>query len=130
MNIDEKIAKQLNDDAAEIDRILASENKELSNLLNAGLKGPMRPWFILVNLLVLVNCVALGFSGYQFFTQAGEQQLFWGVLMIVSFQFHIAAKSWLYNEMTRSSLIREIKRLEVAITDTKRSNNGNYDKPK
>ena len=85
MNIDEKIAKRLSDDAAEIDRILAAENKGLVGMLNAGLKGPMRPWFILVNLLVLINCIALVFSGYQFFTQAGEQQLFWGVLLIVSF---------------------------------------------
>jgi hypothetical protein len=43
------------------------------------------------------------------------------VLALFSFQFHIAAKSWLYNEMNRSSLTREIKRLEVAIIELRES---------
>ncbi|MEC8325541.1 MAG: DUF6768 family protein [Pseudomonadota bacterium] len=119
MNIDERIVKQLDADSAEIDRILAEQNNGLGALLNAGLKGAMRPWFILVNVLVLINFLGLAYLVYQFFTQTADTQLFWGVLAIFSFQFHIAAKSWLYNEMNRSSLMREIKRLEVAINDLK-----------
>ncbi|AIY64477.1 DUF6768 family protein [Pseudoalteromonas piratica] len=121
MNIDEKILKRLESDSAEIDRILATENNGLGSLLKAGLKGAMRPWFILVNVLVLVNFVALIYLAYQFFTQPVDAQIFWGVLALFSFQFHIAAKSWLYNEMNRSSLTREIKRLEVAITELRKS---------
>lgn len=117
MNIDERIAKQLDADSAEIDRILAEQNNGLSALLNAGLKGAMRPWFILVNVLVLINFIGLVYLVYQFFSQSADAQLFWGMLAIFSFQFHIAAKSWLYNEMNRSSVIREIKRLEVAISN-------------
>ena len=123
MNIDERIIKQLDADTAEIDRILAEQNNGLSALLSAGLKGAMRPWFILVNVLVLINFVGLIYLVYQFFTQAVDAQLFWGVLTILSFQFHIAAKSWLYNEMNRSSLMREIKRLEVTVTDLKIASN-------
>ena len=119
MNIDERIVKQLDADSAEIDRILAEQNNGLGALLNAGLKGAMRPWFILVNVLVLINFLGLAYLVYQFFTQAADAQLFWGILAIFSFQFHIAAKSWLYNEMNRSSLMREIKRLEVAVNDLK-----------
>jgi len=121
MNIDEKILKRLESDSAEIDRILATENNGLGSLLKAGLKGAMRPWFILVNVLVLVNFVALIYLAYQFFTQPADAQIFWGVLALFSFQFHIAAKSWLYNEMNRSSLTREIKRLEVAIIELRES---------
>lgn len=117
MNIDERIAKQLDADSAEIDRILAEQNNGLSALLNAGLKGAMRPWFILVNVLVLINFIGLVYLVHQFFSQSADAQLFWGMLAIFSFQFHIAAKSWLYNEMNRSSVIREIKRLEVAISN-------------
>ena len=123
MNIDERIIKQLDADTAEIDRILAEQNNGLSALLSAGFKGAMRPWFILVNVLVLINFVGLIYLVYQFFTQAVDAQLFWGVLTILSFQFHIAAKSWLYNEMNRSSLMREIKRLEVTVTDLKIASN-------
>lgn len=119
MNIDERIVKQLDADSAEIDRILAEQNNGLGALLNAGLKGAMRPWFISVNVLVLINFLGLAYLVYQFFTQAADAQLFWGVLAIFSFQFHIAAKSWLHNEMNRSSLMREIKRLEVAVNDLK-----------
>ena len=119
MNIDEKIMKQLTADSAEIERILESQNNGLSALLSAGFQGAMRPWFILVNVLVILNFIALVYVVFQFFTQPVEGQLFWGILAVFSFQFHIAAKSWLYNEMNRSSLMREIKRLEVAVNDLK-----------
>ena len=55
MNIDDKITKQLEDEASEIDRILANENKGLTSLLNAGLKGSMRPWFIVTNIIIAIN---------------------------------------------------------------------------
>lgn len=117
MNIDDKITKQLEDEASEIDRILANENKGLTSLLNAGLKGSMRPWFIVANIIIAINFLALVYVVYSFFTQSSSEQLFWGILSVMSFQFHIAAKSWLFNEMNRSLLMRELKRLEVVIAE-------------
>ncbi len=117
MNIDNKITKQLEDEASEIDRILANENKGLTSLLNAGLKGSMRPWFIVANIIIAINFLALVYAVYSFFTQPTSEQLFWGILSVMSFQFHIAAKSWLFNEMNRSLLMRELKRLEVVIAE-------------
>jgi hypothetical protein len=118
MNIDDKITKQLEDEASEIDRILANENKGLTSLLNAGLKGSMRPWFIVTNIIIAINFLALVYAIYSFFTQSPPEQLFWGILSVMSFQFHIAAKSWLFNEMSRSLLMRELKRLEVVIAES------------
>lgn len=118
MNIDDKITKQLEDEASEIDRILANENKGLTSLLNAGLKGPMRPWFIVANIIIAINFLALVYAVYSFFTQSPSEQLFWGILSVMSFQFHIAAKTWLFNEMNRSLLMRELKRLEVVIAES------------
>jgi hypothetical protein len=78
----------------------------------------MRPWFIITNIIIAINFLALVYAVYSFFTQPPSEQLFWGILSVMSFQFHIAAKSWLFNEMNRSLLMRELKRLEVVIAES------------
>ncbi|WP_448568647.1 DUF6768 family protein [Thalassotalea ganghwensis] len=117
MSIDAKIKKELASQASEIDRILASEDDGLKTLVESGFKGSMRRWFIVLNLVTLFITGALVWCGYQFFTVEQEQQLYWGICLIACIQFQVAAKQWLYNEMGRSSVIREIKRVELAVAE-------------
>jgi len=117
MNIDDKIKKELSDDAAEIDRILAKKDESLFAMLESSFKGSMRRWFILINVIIIMNTVALVWCMYQFFTVSTDIQTFWGILFIASLQFQIAAKQWVSNEMNRGSLVRELKRVELAIAE-------------
>ncbi len=117
MNIDEQIKKELESEAAQIDSILAQQDKGLSSMLVSGFKGSMRRWFILINIVTVIISIALLYCGYQFFTAMPDTQLFWGVLFITSLQLQISLKQWLSNEMNRSSLVREIKRIELAVAD-------------
>ncbi len=117
MNIDDKIKQQLKSEADEIDRILATENKGLFSMMNDGFKGSLRPWFILVNVITVLNSILLIYCGYQFFTASSTNMMFWGIVMLLSFQFQVAAKQWLMSEVNRSNLMREIKRVELAVAE-------------
>lgn len=117
MNIDEKIKKELESEAVDLDRILQHEDAGLFSMLRNGLKGSMRIWFIVVNAVTIVVSMALLWCAYQFFTVASGEQLYWGVLFVVSLQAQIALKQWLFDEMRRSSLMREIKRIELSVAE-------------
>lgn len=92
MNIDQRIVKQLDADSAEIDRILAEQNNGLGALLNAGLKGAMRPWFILVNVLVLINFLGLAYLVYQFLRKQQIRKYFGGYSRFSVFNFILQLK--------------------------------------
>ncbi|SFB79847.1 DUF6768 family protein [Pseudoalteromonas denitrificans] len=123
MTIDSKIKKELENDAAEIDKILAQENGGLTSMLASGFKGSMRRWFVLINIVTVIISAALLWCAYQFFTVDSELQTFWGILLIVCLQLQVATKQWLFNEMSRSSLIREIKRVELAVSELEEKQN-------
>lgn len=117
MNIDSKIKKELETEAEEIDRILAQDDGGLPAMLHSGFKGSMRRWFVLLNIVSFAIFAAMIWCGYQFFTVAPDGQVFWGVWLLICLQFLISTKQWLFNEMGRSSLIREIKRVELAVAE-------------
>jgi hypothetical protein len=63
-----------------------------------------------------VLAVAIFYCGYQFLNVVPEQQLHWGILLLVVFQAQVATKLWIWMESNRSSTLRELKRLELAVT--------------
>ncbi len=117
MNIDSKIKQELENESAEIDRILSQENEGLISMLQSSIKGGMKRWFILINIITIIITVGLIYCGYQFFTQPLDSQTYWGVLTILCLQLQIGTKQWIYNEMGRNSVIREVKRVELAIAE-------------
>ncbi|WP_158968870.1 DUF6768 family protein [Paraglaciecola sp. L3A3] len=115
MNIDEKIKKELSDQALEIDSILAEE-KGITDFVLGSVRSSLKGWFILVNIVILLVSVVLVWSGYEFFTaQDTQQQIFWGVCFIATLIVQVAGKQWIWAEMSRASTIREIKRLELSM---------------
>ncbi|QGX38382.1 DUF6768 family protein [Permianibacter aggregans] len=115
MNIDQRIKAELEQESAEIDRILG-EDKGITSMMANSMKGNLGRWFLIANLFVLIFTGAMITVGYQFFTadETGEQ-VFWGILLVLSLQMQIGLKQWLWQEMSRSSLLREIKRMELAL---------------
>lgn len=114
MNIDQRIKAELEQESAEIDRILAHDTS-MTGMLAGGLKGSLGRWFLLANLAALAATVFFVWCGYRFFTGAAEQQVFWGVLFLLGVQLQIAIKQWLWQEMQRNAVMREVKRVELAV---------------
>ncbi len=115
MNIDERIRKELEDDNVDVEDILAEE-KSLFGMLFRTYRGGLRRWVYLGTVIAIVLTVLIVWSGYRFFTAPGvEDMVFWGVVFLLVVQVQIAMKQWIWMEMNRSSLVRETKRLELAI---------------
>ena len=117
MNIDSKIKQELENESDEIDKILSEENEGLISMLQTSIKGGMKRWFIFINIITIIITIGLVYCGYQFFTQPLDSQIYWGVLTILCLQLQIGTKQWIYNEMGRSSVIREVKRVELALAE-------------
>lgn len=115
MNIDERIKRELEDENQKLDKILAQDNS-LFGMLGDTFRGSLKRWVIVVNIIVLLITGVMFWSGYNFFTALNvDARIFWGVILIVCTVIQISLKEWLFSEMRRSSLMREIKRLELSI---------------
>ncbi|KKO45968.1 hypothetical protein WG68_08165 [Arsukibacterium ikkense] len=114
MNIDNDIKQQLAHQAAELDKLMREE-QGLDKVLASGFKGGLGSIMAIAYVLAIVLAVAIFYCGYQFFTVAAEQQLFWGVLLLLAFQGQVGIKLWIWLESHRSSTLRELKRLELAV---------------
>lgn len=114
MNIDQRIKAELEQESAEIDRILAHDTS-MTGMLAGGLKGGLGRWFLIANMAALAATVFFVWCGYRFFTGPAEAQVFWGVLFLFGVQLQIAIKQWLWQEMQRNAVMREVKRVELAV---------------
>jgi len=115
MNIDEKIKRELENEASEIDQILL-DDQGLFDMVRASFTGGMRRWVILMNVIIMLVSAVMVWTGYRFFTSSiTDDYIFWGVCLLISAHAQIAMKQWIFMEMNRSSLMREIKRVEVAV---------------
>jgi len=115
MNIDEKIKQDLQNDSPDFDDI-ARDKEGLFDLVFGSFKGSLGRWVIFVNIFTLIATGVMFWTGYRFFTSVIlQEQVFWGVCLILAVFAQVALKQWLFMEMNRSSLMREIKRVEVAV---------------
>ncbi|WP_019676242.1 DUF6768 family protein [Arsukibacterium perlucidum] len=114
MTIDKDIKQQLAQQAAELDKLMREE-QGLDKVLASGFKGGLGKIMALAYLLAIILAAAIFYCGYQFLTVAPEQQLFWGVSLLLAFQAQVATKLWIWMETNRSSTLREVKRLELAV---------------
>lgn len=71
------------------------------------------------HLLALSLAAAIVFCGYQFLTATTAEQSYWGVWLLLAFQAQMGTKIWIWLEMNRSSTMREIKRLKLAVAQLK-----------
>lgn len=115
MNIDERIRKELQDEHREIDEILADE-KSIFGMLGRAYRGGLGRWVIFGTVLGTALTVIIIWAGWQFFTTADTRELvFWGVIALAALHAQVAMKLWIFMEMNRASVVRETKRLELAL---------------
>ena len=115
MNIDERIKNELESEAETIDEIL-NDKQGLFDLVAGSFKAGLGPWVVIINVVILAVTGLMVWSGYEFFTaEELQDQVFWGVCLVITAMAQIAMKQWVWLEMYRGSLLREIKRVEIAV---------------
>lgn len=114
-DIDDKIRRELEGEASAIDELLAKEGG-MPDMVSAAFKGGMRRWLWLTGIITLVVTGLMFWCIYEFFVApTSEDQLFWGFCSLAAMTAQIALKQWQWMEMNRASLMREVKRLELAV---------------
>ncbi|MEX0902804.1 MAG: DUF6768 family protein [Pseudohongiellaceae bacterium] len=115
MNLDDCIKRELESEAKEIDQAMG-ETKGLFELAASPFKGGLRRWMFVVSFVIAVMTVLMLWSGYRFFiAESAEERIFWGVWFIITLNGQAMLKLWTWMEINRNSVLREIKRLEIAI---------------
>ena len=117
MNIDEKIKQELTAEAKEVDALLVQREGIFSMLLHA-FKGALGGWMILISVVVLFVSALMAWAGYQFFftSLSIEDKLHWGMILLICLITQVAMKMWTFMEMNRMSVLRELKRLEITLS--------------
>lgn len=111
---DTEIKRELARQAAELDKLMREE-QGLEKVLASGFKGGLGAVMAVAYGMAVLFAVAIFYCGYQFFTVAPAQQNFWGILLLLAFQAQVGTKLWIWLETNRSSTLRELKRLELAV---------------
>lgn len=115
MSIDDRIQKALKDEAENIDDLLSDDQGLLSLGMDA-FKGGLRPWVILMTVIIFLVSAVMVWCGYRFYVaDSVDDRVFWGVWLIVSVIAQVGMKQWTWMEARRVAMLREIKRVEVAI---------------
>lgn len=115
MNIDERIKRELEQDTDRIDEILA-ERDSLLDRLKPAYRGGLKRYVYLTTVIALALTALILWSGFRFFTASSAEDLvYWGVILIVVLLAQVATKLWIWMEMHRASMVRETKRLEIAV---------------
>ena len=115
MTIDQKIRESLQSRAQLEDELLVPDRGLFGMLANA-FNGSMRRWVWLTNVLVILVSVPMLWSAWEFFTAAtSDDRLFWGVCLIATLFMQATLKMWIFQEMNRTSIMREIKRVELLV---------------
>jgi hypothetical protein len=120
MSIDDRIRRELEQQGSEIDRA-GFDEKSLFGMLGRVFTGSLRRWAAFGMLLTLAFVALTVWCGYGFFTATDtDDRVFWGVLALAAVHAVSMLKLWFFMEMNRNSVIREVKRMEIALSRLER----------
>jgi hypothetical protein len=120
MSIDDRIRRELEQQGSEIDRA-GFDEKSLFGMLGRVFTGSLRRWAAFGMLLTLAFVALTVWCGYGFFTATDTgDRVFWGVLALAAVHAVSMLKLWFFMEMNRNSVIREVKRMEIALNRLER----------
>lgn len=115
MNIDDRIKQELESEAEEIDQIL-NEKQGMLEMASGVFKSGLRRWVFIVGVCTLIVSGFMVWAAYEFFMATNiDERVFAGVCLVVTLCMQVALKQWTWMEMNRTSLLREIKRLEISV---------------
>lgn len=112
MNIDEKIKRELESNVTEIDNMLNDQVRLTVSIF----KGHSSKWMLLVGIIILVISALMIWTGIEFFLSRNvNDQIFWGVCLLITLICQVAMKQWWWMSTNQNALLREVKRLEIAL---------------
>lgn len=115
MSFDDRIKRELEGEAEQIDEIL-NDKQGMFELVAGAFKNGLGIWVTIVNVIIFIVTGLILWSGYEFFVGVDlDTRVFWGVCFVITVSIQVALKQWVWMEMNRGSLLRELKRLEVAV---------------
>jgi len=115
MSIDDRIKRELEAEAEEIDQIL-NEKGSLLDVVSGSFRYGLTRWIAVAYVCAFVVSGLMIWAGYEFYVaETVDARIFSGVWLIVTLAVQIALKQWTWMEVNRTSLLREIKRLEVSV---------------
>ena len=115
MNIDQKIKQVLDRESAQIDEMMLDE-KGIFGMMGASMKGGNRYWLIVVYIVGFACALAMAWTAYHFWIAESEKQMiFYGFCFLTAMLAQLGLKLWGFMEMNRTSMVREIKRVELQI---------------
>lgn len=115
MSIDDRIQKELESEAKDIDDLLV-DKQGIVGLGMGAFRGGLRQWVILVTVIIFLVSAAMVWCGYRFYVaESVDDRIFWGVWLIVSLTAQVVMKQWTWMEATRIATLREIKRVEISV---------------
>ena len=116
-DLDDKILKALEADAQRIEKELANSDG-LFDMIGGVLKGSMRGWVIVLFFMSFIIFGIFIWCMYMsIMAETTYDQVFWGIWAILAMFGVNNIKIWNWMEMNRISTLREIKRVELAISD-------------
>lgn len=100
---------------------LKSQSEELDELIEGGLISYIKFSFAsrfvgimkIGYLIAIVLSFVLIWCGYEFFTATREDQVFWGVCLILSFNAQVAVKLWIFMQTNQNIQSRELRLMEL-----------------
>lgn len=114
-DLDELIRRELDGEALGLDDLLHPREGAVGMLVDA-FQGSMGRWVWLVAVVNLVAGGLMFWCGYQFLEAPDiDARMFWGIWLVVTVIMGTALKYWSWMEMNRTSIKREISRLELAL---------------
>ena len=116
-NVDQIIREALGQKETE-DILRYSADPGLFDLIGSTFRGRLRWVVMLAFVMSLVYFGAFIFCAFKFYHASEvKNQLAWGGGAVISFLIVVAHKQWYWLEMTRRSLSRDIKRLQLQVAD-------------
>jgi len=97
-SIDERIRKELESEAKEIDAMVRTEESLPGMILNKEKDG-MRHWVVMVNIVTFIITIFMFWSIYEFWiATTNDDRTFWGLIAIASSLGQGMLKMWHFNE--------------------------------
>lgn len=109
-DIDKEISDKLKQQSNELDALVSGG---LSNYLKLGFTSGFRGLMKLGYALAIVLTFVIIWCGYEFFSAPADNQIFWGVCLILSFNAQVAVKLWIFMQTNRNIISKEIRLLAL-----------------
>lgn len=115
MSIDDRIQKELMNEASDIDDLLV-DRQGIVGLGMDAFRGGLRRWVVLITVIIVLVSALMVWCGYRFYiAQTVDDRVFWGVWLVVSLIAQVGFKQWTWMEARRVAMLREVKRVEIAV---------------